>query len=337
LINWAIGSLPKLTEVRPDGSKAFEMNWVNQWEAYRVWRCSWQGSALKPYLIVEPYPDNVTLIFNQFGDTNVVTYRIYGGTAPQPTNLLATTGSTMKQLISLENGRLYYFRVTAVNRNGQEGAYSNEENVTVNIIKPGQNMVVNGSFANGSNAWIWTLSGAASATWKITNAVSRFDIANGGTSLSSIQIRQTGIPLVQSNKYVFEFDAWADAPRYIEAKVAQEFSPFVNYSRIGNSFVTPIPTHFRYVFTMLDATDFNCRVVFNLGTSAYDVYLDNVSLFNAPPGDLNLDGKVDLRDLQLMTADWLKQQGGLSPDLDGSGKVDFTDLGVLGEYWSGGN
>jgi hypothetical protein len=29
LINWVIGNLPKLTEVRPDGTKAFEMNWVN--------------------------------------------------------------------------------------------------------------------------------------------------------------------------------------------------------------------------------------------------------------------------------------------------------------------
>jgi len=119
--------------------------------------------------------------------------------------------------------------------------------------------------------------------------------------------------------------------------VAQEVSPFVNYSRIGNSYVTPIQTHYRFVFTMLEATDFNCRVVFNLGSSANDVYLDNVSLFNAPPGDFNLDGKVDLRDLQTLTADWLKQQGGLSTDLDGTGRVDFYDLGVLGENWSGGN
>src|SRR6266851_5326407 len=37
LINWAVGNLPKLTEVRPDGTKAFEMNWVSQFEAYRTW------------------------------------------------------------------------------------------------------------------------------------------------------------------------------------------------------------------------------------------------------------------------------------------------------------
>jgi hypothetical protein len=46
---------------------------------------------------------------------------------------------------------------------------------------------------------------------------------------------------------------------------------------------------------------------------------------------------VDLLDLQLLTQDWLKQQSGLSTDLDGSGKVDFKDFGILGENWSGSN
>ena len=51
LIDWAVGNLPKLTEVRPDGTKAFEMNWLNQYEAYRTWRCSWPGVALQPYAL----------------------------------------------------------------------------------------------------------------------------------------------------------------------------------------------------------------------------------------------------------------------------------------------
>src|SRR5712671_6048121 len=124
------------------------MNWVDQWETYRVWRCPWQGSALQPYLITEAYPDNLTLIFNQFGDTNVGFYRIYGGTSPHSTNLLATSGVTLKKLINLQ---------------GIEGPYSNEETNTVNIIKPGQNMVKNGDFAQGTNSWVWTLSGGATA------------------------------------------------------------------------------------------------------------------------------------------------------------------------------
>ena len=63
--------------------------------------------------------------------------------------------------------------------------------------------------------------------------------------------------------------------------------------------------------------------------------MDNVSLFNAPPGDLNLDGRVDLLDLQIQTGDWLKPPSGLNLDLDGNGKIDFNDFSVLGENWSG--
>ena len=337
LINWAIGNLPKLTEVRPNGSKAFEMNWVDGYEAYRVWRCPWQGAALKPYLILEPYPDNVTLIFNQFGDTNVAYYRIYGGTSPQPTTLLATSTTTMKALTSLENGQRYFFRVTAVSKQGVEGDFSNEENVTVNIIKPGQQMVKNGDFSQGTDSWIWEVTGGAAAQWKITNGVSYFDISTGGSALSSIQLRQAGIPLIQGKKYVFEFDAWAQAPRYIEAKVGQDVSPYANYSQIGNSYLTPVKNHYRYVFTMQEASDFSARVVFNLGTSVLNVFLENVSLFNAPPGDFNLDGRVDLQDLAVLSSSWLKQQTNLVSDLDVNGKVDFNDFAIFGENWNGAN
>jgi hypothetical protein len=336
LINWAVGNLPKLTEVRPDGTLAFEMNWVNQYEAYRVWRCPWQGVALKPYLILEAYPDNVTLLFNQFGDSNVVTYRIFGGTSPQPTTLLATSGTTLKQLTNLTNGQRYYFRVAAVDKNGAQGAYSNEESVVVNIIKPGQNMLSNGDFAADTGSWTWQVTSPAVATWIITGGYSRVAITNAGTGVSNIQLRQAGIPLIKGNKYVFEFDAWSSGTRYIDAKVAQDAAPNTNYSGTGSTALTPTKTRFRYVFTMQDASDFNSRVVFNLGTSARVVYLDNISLFNPPPGDINMDGRVDLLDLKVMTDEWLKQQTNLPSDLNGDGKVDFRDFGILGDNRSGG-
>ena len=337
LVNWAIGNLPKLTEVRPDGTKAFEMNWVQGWEAYRTWRCAWKGVALQPYLILEPYPDNITLIFNQFGDTNVAFYRIYGGPTPQPTNLLATSTTTLKQLNNLTNGATYYFRVSAVNHQGVEGQFSNETNATVNIIKPGQNMAVNGDFSQGSNSWTFTLSGGATAALAIESGVAHVYITNGTATLGNIQLKQAGKPLVQGKKYVFEFDGWTVTPqtRFIEAKVAQNGSPNQNYSGTTTTFLTPTHSHFRYVFTMAAVTDFNAAIFFNVGSANPGVFLDNVSLFNAPPGDINLDGRVDLLDLKMLSNDWLKQSGSLGGDLNGSGNVDFNDFSILGENWSG--
>lgn len=280
LINWAVGHLPKLTEVRPDGTKAFEMNWVDCSEAYRVWRCQWQGNAAKPYLIIEPQPDNLTLLFNKFGDPNVAYYRIYGGTSPQPTTLLDTSEITMKSLTNLINGARYYFRVTAVDINGVESDYSNEENALVYFQDPGQNgqeLVVNGDFSQGKKGWIWELQGG-DAQWNVSNGVAHFSITDGGQQIYSVQLRQAGIPLIRGQSYIFKFDAWATAPRVIEAKVGQDQSPYTNYSQIGYSYVTTQRRRFEYNFTMNDSTDTNARVVINTGTSDSDIYLDNVSL-----------------------------------------------------------
>ncbi len=116
----------------------------------------------------------------------------------------------MKQLTNLTKGQTYYFRVAAVNHNGVEGAFSNEESVVANTTKPGQNLLTNGDFAAGTGSWTSTVTSPAAATWSVTGGVSSHVITNGGTSTSSIQLRQVGIPLVLGNKYVLEFDAWSN-------------------------------------------------------------------------------------------------------------------------------
>lgn len=88
---------------------------------------------------------------------------------------------------------------------------------------------------------------------------------------------------------------------------------------------------------MTNATDLSAWLMFNLGASLGDVYLDNVTLLNPLTGDLNLDGRVDLLDLKALSQDWLKQSSGLSTDLDGNGQVDFNDFGILGDNWSSQN
>jgi hypothetical protein len=184
---------------------------------------------------------------------------------------------------------------------------------------------------------VWTLSGGATAAWVIESGVSHIYITNGTATLPNIQLKQTGKAIVQGKKYVFEFDAWSASPRYIEAKVAQDAAPNLNYSGTTSTFLTPTHSHFRYVFTMTATTDFNASVFFNMGSSPYGVWLDNVSLYYVAPGDLNTDKQVDYTDLKTLTSQWLQGGGGLTGDLDSSGRVDFKDFGIFGENWSGGN
>jgi hypothetical protein len=234
-------------------------------------------------LLLESYPDNVTLIFNQFGDTNVAYYRIYGGPTSQSTNFLGSSATTLARLTYLQNGVTYYFRVTAVHRDGTEGQFSNEQSVTVNLVQPGQNMAANGSFSQGTNGWNLLLANSGSASWAVTNGVAYFTIANAGTYTTDLQLQQPGFRVIQGLQYVLSFDAWARRPRYIQAEVGQAASPYLNYSSLAATALTPVQNHYQYVFTMTQPSDFNANLMFDLGASSAGVSLANVSLSIAAP------------------------------------------------------
>jgi hypothetical protein len=151
--------------------------------------------------------------------------------------------------------------------------------------------------------------------------------------LANIQLKQAGLRLIQWKQYVLEFDAWADAPRYLEARLLMNQSPSSTYKVVTPS-LTPTKQHFSYPFTMSFATDLNTRLAFNLGASAMDVYLDNISVYSVAPGDFNRDKTVNFNDLSVFASQWLKQITGSTADLNTDGKVDFQDFQKVGENWS---
>ena len=278
-INWAVGDvLPIAQEVTASGDKVFEMQFEAGYHCYRSFRHSWKGNVSAPYLMLEPQADNLTLLFNKFGDADIQFYKIYGGTSPNPTALIDTSRSTLKRLKNLENGQRYYFRVSAVNNNGVEGELSNEESVVVNIAQPGSNFILNNDFSNNAESWIWEVAGPASAQLQVENGVCHIIIQNAGTQIYDVQLRQNGIPLIQGQNYTFEFDAWAEAIRAVEIKVGQDISPFTNYSRIGYTALYTTPKKLVYRFQMQEPTDNNARVVINAGIYSPGIYVDNFSL-----------------------------------------------------------
>jgi hypothetical protein len=280
-INWVYAGYPKACEVDSNGVKQLELNLTPGRDLYRSWRSPWDGVVPVPYLIVEPYPDNVTLIYNKFGDTNVGSYRIYGGTSPQPTALLATTPSTLAHLNNLQNNQQYYFRVTAVAKDGTESGYSNEETVMVNLVQPGQNLVQNGDFSAGTNGWTWVTNNTGSGTFNVVTGTCLIHITSAGTALSDLQLRQSGLKLIQGKQYVLEFDGSAVGGTHpIDIKLGQDQLPFAIYYTAAPTLRTT-PQHFTCGFTMTGATDLDTRLMFNLGGLARDVVLDNISLYMA--------------------------------------------------------
>lgn len=278
-INWVETNLPKATEVRPDGSKAYEMNWADRnSKSYRVFRFPWNGVVEKPYLVVESTPDDVTLIFNKFGDLNVDFYRIYGGKTSGPTTILATSQTTLKKLTNLENNTTYFFRVTAVDKSGQESSFSNEESVFVKFISPDENMVLNADFSDGKENWVLENAVDTDVEWTIENEISHLNIVNGGSLLTSIFLYQDGMPLIQGKQYVLQFDAHGASARVLEVKVEQSTSPYTNYSKNGQTALSRNDKQFVYEFKMQNVTDYNARLAIYAGGSNSDVYIDNLVL-----------------------------------------------------------
>ncbi|MBN2007901.1 aryl-sulfate sulfotransferase [candidate division KSB1 bacterium] len=279
LIDWADASLPKLTEVRSNGEKAFEMDFVESANCYRLYRFPWHGKALQPTVYAELQYDNVTLIFNQFGDPDVAYYNIYGGRSIHPTTLMDSSKATMKSFSNLEQGRTYFFRVTAVLTDGSESGFSNEERIVANYLTPGDEMVQNGTFSVSSKNWELGVQESAEASGDVnSNGEYQIVILNGGSDYWYIQFRQGDLPLLQGRKYRFEFDAAADIARVIDAKVETDGDPWINYGRIGPTYITRQMQRYSYEFTMQDPSDFAARIVFNVGNSDVDLRLDNISL-----------------------------------------------------------
>jgi hypothetical protein len=280
LINWADGSLPKLTEVTQAGVKAMEMGFVNYAHSYRVFRFPWKGKASAPVISVDAGTDKMTILINKFDQQPKHTYLLYGDTVPNPTRLIDSTSFSAVDLTGFRNGKRYYFRATAKDEKGTESPYSNEESAVAKFFKPGDNLVLNGDFAEGTAQWNYAVTAPAVGNSYITAAGEFFaQIGNGGTQAWHIQLSQGGIPLANGSKYRLEFDASSvSSSRTIDVRIEKAVSPFTNYSKTSIVALTTVPKHYFYDFTMQDPTDNGSRVVFNCGLSDIDVLIDNISI-----------------------------------------------------------
>lgn len=292
LVNWGDTPYPVLTEVRPDGSRAFEMTFEDENDSYRVLRFPWNGKANKPTLILEASPDRITLIFNKFGDRDVAYYNIYAGSAPAPTEIFSTSELPFAHLSQgLENGSRYYFRITTVDNQGFESAFSNEEDILVKLIQPGENMVQNSDFSNGSTYWSLQSTNGAFASIFITPVEELHVYIQNGTDTDwNVMLYQPDIQLLTGRRYLLEFDAWAETGRALDARIRQVNSPHTNYSKMGLIWLTGRRKHFSYEFMMEESSDHEARLAFLAGASDVDVYLDNVSLKLVVPEQTPLAG-----------------------------------------------
>jgi uncharacterized repeat protein (TIGR01451 family) len=133
VIGWG-STNPNVTEVRPDGSKAFELTFVKPTVSYRAFRYEWEGVASTPTLWANRHDGRYVLNFTKFGDGDVKHYNIYRGAAPNPESKVGETAENQYDIGDMELGATEYFRVTAVDDQDAESPFSNEIEVTQSWI-----------------------------------------------------------------------------------------------------------------------------------------------------------------------------------------------------------
>ena len=278
-INWAVRERPKGTEVTPAGEVVYEMNWERSDECYRAFRFPWNGIVQQPYLLGESYRDHIKLIFNKFGDTNVEAYVIYIGTTMNDLAPMDTTTQTLAKLSKFDNNGRYFFGVRAMDSTGALSDLSNVIPLEVQFRIPGANMVYNGDFHSGKTKWIFQFDSDAAGKGYVTGDQEfRVFLLQPGSRPEHAQLKQAGLRLVNGRTFHFEFDAYADDVRTIDAKVERKSPPYTNYGKIGATALSTRKKRYSYMFTMEEKSDFNAQIVFNFGGEIPGVFIDNVSL-----------------------------------------------------------
>ncbi|MGL1936100.1 MAG: carbohydrate binding domain-containing protein [Fibrobacterales bacterium] len=139
------------------------------------------------------------------------------------------------------------------------------------------NMILNGDFNSGTDNWDLNTAEGANASVTTANGACIVGISNGGGATWNVQFKQVSIPLEQGKHYSLSFQAHGATARSIEVRLETDGSPWSNYANTSPFSITTTSSVFTHDFVM-NTTDMNARIVFNVGSNSSDVTIDNVTL-----------------------------------------------------------
>ncbi len=129
MIGWGTAN-PNVTEVRPDGSTAFEMSFPTGTFTYRAFRYEWDGAAEAPFLWSTTGDHELRLDFTWFGVDGVKGYDIYRSDAGGPFVLAGHSDGDRFIVHNFVEGEPLQFKVKAFTHGHNGGPFSNTISVT---------------------------------------------------------------------------------------------------------------------------------------------------------------------------------------------------------------
>lgn len=129
LVGWGSSGNPAISEFRPNGSTAFELELPSGDFNYRAFRFPWQGYPTTPPTLVVVTDTTPALYYSWNGATEVLGYRVYGGTTDQPNTIVDTVFKVSfesKTELSPEIlNQFCYFKAVPIDKLGKEQIASN--------------------------------------------------------------------------------------------------------------------------------------------------------------------------------------------------------------------
>ncbi len=129
MIGWGGASTPNATEIKPDGTKVFELGFDSPYVNYRSFRFPWQGyPTWAPALVAQPGNASTDLTFSWNGATDIAKYEVYGGDFPQlmtPITEVPKSGFETSVSLAGKQADYCYYRVMPIDIHGQPTHYSN--------------------------------------------------------------------------------------------------------------------------------------------------------------------------------------------------------------------
>lgn len=246
---------------------------------------------------------NLTAIANDT-EGDVLTYSWSQVSGPNTATI--SGGNNANVLVSGFEVGIYVFEV-AVN----DGTSTVTDQVAVEVTAAVE-LLTNGDFSNGAEAWNSYVFSSATANNNIVNGQLESNQSYAGWESWHVQFYQGGLTIENGQKYKLKFRARAATNRNIYVGIEKNEAPYTGYFGEEVSLSTSMQ-EFEYEFTMSSATDNNVRVAFNLGNGSGDVYIDDVSLVNTTNEVINMIPVADAGVNQVLA------EGTTSTSLAGSG------------------
>ncbi len=149
--------------------------------------------------------------------------------------------------------------------------------------------VFTNTFDNGTQGWVVYTQTGANAQLSAQAGTATVSITSGGAEGWHIQMVKNTVTLEAGKTYKLSFKGKAESKRNITLYAGKSSDPWTSYSGYNSFEIADTTSEYSITFNMT-VTDYNARIVFDLGGSSANVLIDEIKLeeLSIPTGTFSI-------------------------------------------------